>query len=86
MVVARALTEPPARAFAGTRSASAFAAITTVGTMGGFFAQSLMPLAAHLTGAPIGAMLVPAACNALVLLVVIGLRTARTSPDRFKRA
>lgn len=64
----------PSRAFAGERSASAFAAITTIGTMGGFFAQSLMPLAAQLTGKPIGAMLVPAACNALVLLALICLQ------------
>ena len=45
-----------------------------MGTMGGFFAQSLMPLAAQLTGKPIGAMLVPAACNALVLLALICLQ------------
>jgi MFS family permease len=64
----------PSRAFAGERSASAFAAITTVGTMGGFFAQSLMPLAARLTGESIGAMLVPAMCNALVLLALICLQ------------
>jgi MFS family permease len=67
----------PSRVFAGERSASAFAAITTIGTLGGFFAQSLMPLAAELTGRPIGAMLVPAACNALVLLALVRLRSAR---------
>jgi MFS family permease len=67
----------PVRAFAGQRSASAFAAITTVGAMGGFFAQSLIPLAAQFTGTPIGGMLVPAACNALVLMAVTCLRMTR---------
>ena len=64
----------PSRAFAGERSASAFAAITTIGTMGGFFAQRPMPLATHLTGKPIGAMLEPDACYALVLLALICLQ------------
>jgi MFS family permease len=52
----------PYHAFSGARSALAIGTISTIGTLGGFIAQNLMPLAADITHVPAGAMLVPALC------------------------
>jgi nitrate/nitrite transporter NarK len=52
----------------------AIAAISTIGSLGGFFAQNLMPWVADLAGAPVAAMLVPAACLTLVGLFALTIK------------
>jgi MFS family permease len=66
----------------GAKRAMGIAAISTVGTLGGFFAQNLMPWVAHLTGNPPAAMLVPASCLFLLALspVVLSRNTYRARP------
>jgi MFS family permease len=63
----------PPRYFAGARSAASIAAINSIGNLGGFFAQNLMPWMQTQAGSASGAMLVPAACLALLCLGAIGL-------------
>ncbi len=60
----------PSRLFTGTQAAVCIAAISSVGAIGGFAAQNLMPAVAGWVGRPVGAMLVPSAC-----LVALGLST-----------
>jgi MFS family permease len=69
----------PSKTFGGRSSASTFAAITTVGSLGGVLAQSLMPVVAQAAGRPIAAMLVPAAALTLVLATLVWLRGKRAS-------
>ena len=68
----------PAQVFGGQASAAPiFAAITCFGSFGGFIAQSGMPLIATAAGAPSMAMIVPAGCLALLIIVLIGFRRAK---------
>ncbi len=52
----------PPRFFAGARAAASLAAINSIGNLGGFFGQNLMPRAKEWTGSAVGAMWVPATC------------------------
>ena len=54
----------PSRRFAGPHAAVAMAAITSIGNIGGFLAQNLMPWVSTQAGSPVAAMLVPAVCLA----------------------
>jgi nitrate/nitrite transporter NarK len=65
----------PSLLFSGTRAATAIATISTIGNLGGFFAQNAMPWVAHTTGAPVAAMLVPSICLAAVGILAIYMRT-----------
>lgn len=58
----------PPRFFSGARAAASIAAINSIGNLGGFVAQNLMPYAGQVTHSTNGPMLVPAAC-----LAVLGL-------------
>jgi MFS family permease len=64
----------PSLFFSGQRAAMAIAAISTIGSLGGFFAQNLMPWVAGLAGTPVAAMLVPAACLTLVGLFALTIK------------
>ena len=70
----------PSRYFAGRRAATAIAAITTVGGLGGFYAQNLMPWVAQLSGRPVAAMIVPFVCLALIGAAAV-LRLVRLPAD-----
>jgi MFS family permease len=63
------------RSFSGAQAAAAIGVISTIGTLGGFIAQNVMPWIAGLTGDPAGAMLVPALC-----LAAVGIAAFRMSP------
>lgn len=52
----------PPRYFTGARAAASVAAINSIGNLGGFFGQNLMPLAGKLTGTAFGPMIVPIVC------------------------
>jgi MFS family permease len=56
----------PSQIFKGGHAAAAMAAITTLGSLGGFLSQNLMPWVAHWSGSALAAMLVPAASLALL--------------------
>ena len=58
----------PSKLFQGARSATSIAVINTVGLIGGFVAQNLMPSVAQMTGSAVGAMIVPAACIGLLFI------------------
>jgi nitrate/nitrite transporter NarK len=58
----------PSQIFKGAHAAAAMAAITTLGSLGGFLSQNLMPWVAHLSGSVLGAMIVPAMSLALLAL------------------
>lgn len=57
------------RYFGDAHPATSFAAINCVGTLGGFFAQNLMPAVAHATGNVVYSMFVPAGCLLLLAFV-----------------
>ncbi|MCX5542978.1 MFS transporter [Paraburkholderia sp. CNPSo 3076] len=61
----------PPRYFTGARAAASVAAINSIGNLGGFFGQNLMPLAGKVTGTAFGPMIVPIVC-----LAVLGLGVA----------
>ena len=61
----------PPRYFAGHRAAASIGAITSIGGLGGFIGQNLMPWVAQSIGRPVAAMLVPGACLALVGAVAL---------------
>lgn len=62
----------PSKLFQGARSATSIAVINTIGLVGGFIAQNLMPSVAQMTGTAVGAMLVPALCvGSLFILAAI---------------
>lgn len=61
----------PPRFFSGARAAASLAAINSIGNLGGFWGQNLMPYVATVTGSNILPMLVPAAC--LTVLGVVAL-------------
>jgi len=56
----------PSQIFKGAHAAAAMAAITTLGSLGGFLSQNLMPWVAHLSGSALAAMIVPALSLALL--------------------
>ena len=58
----------PPRFFSGARAAASLAAINSIGNLGGFWGQTLMPRIATETGSTILPMLLPAAC-----LTVLGV-------------
>ena len=58
----------PPRFFSGARAAASLAAINSIGNLGGFWGQNLMPYVGKVTGSTILPMLVPAAC-----LTVLGV-------------
>jgi len=64
----------PSRRFSGAQAATAIGAISTLGNLGGFIAQNMMPYVAQATGSAVGAMLVPAACVAVVGLSAAAMR------------
>ncbi|WP_321947684.1 MFS transporter [Paraburkholderia sp. J10-1] len=61
----------PPRYFTGARAAASVAAINSIGNLGGFFGQNLMPLAGKLTGTAFGPMIVPIVCLAVLGLGVV---------------
>ncbi len=71
----------PSLFFSGKRVAMAIAAISTIGNLGGFLAQNLMPWVAGAAGSPVSAMLVPAvalaAVGVLAALMNVGGMTNR---------
>jgi len=56
----------PPRFFSGARAAASLAAINSIGNLGGFWGQNLMPWVAKEAGSNILPMLVPAACLTLL--------------------
>ena len=52
----------PPRYFSGARAAASVAAINSIGNLGGFFGQNLMPYAGKATGTAFGPMIVPIVC------------------------
>lgn len=56
----------PSRFLTGERAAAGIGAISMLGSFGGFAAQNLMPMAAHVGGSAAAAMLVPAVCLGLL--------------------
>ena len=72
----------PSQIFKGAHAAAAMAAITTLGSLGGFLSQNLMPWVAHWGGSALAAMLVPAASLALLAVsALIMLATWRVRPN-----
>ncbi|MFE5703395.1 MFS transporter [Rhodococcus koreensis] len=69
----------PSRILSGARAAGGIAIISTIGSIGGFIAQNLMPWVARLGGAPVYAMLVPALCLGIL---AVGSGAALTRADR----
>ena len=71
----------PPRFFTGARAAASIAAINSIGNLGGFWGQNLMPYVGNVTRSTILPMLVPAAC-----LTVLGLAALiagrRLGPER----
>ncbi|WP_414695259.1 MFS transporter [Paraburkholderia sp.] len=61
----------PPRYFTGARAAASVAAINSIGNLGGFFGQNLMPLAGKLTGTAFGPMIVPIVCLAVLGIGVV---------------
>jgi hypothetical protein len=56
----------PSRFFSGARAAASIAAINSIGNLGGFFAQNLMPWVGEKAHSTAGPMLVPAVCLAVL--------------------
>ena len=56
----------PSQIFKGAHAAAAIAAISTIGSLGGFAAQNLMPWVAQWTGSAVAAMSVPAGASGAV--------------------
>jgi MFS family permease len=72
----------PSQIFKGGHAAAAIAAISTIGSLGGFLAQNLMPWVAHWTGSALAAMAVPATSLALLAVFAsIMLVTWRVRPN-----
>ncbi|MBV8924132.1 MAG: MFS transporter, partial [Bradyrhizobium sp.] len=70
----------PSQIFKGAHAAAAMAAITTLGSLGGFLSQNLMPWVAHWSGSALAAMIVPAIGLALLSLSAIIMLAAWRSP------
>jgi MFS family permease len=72
----------PSQIFKGAHAAAAMAAITTLGSLGGFLSQNLMPWVAQWSGSALAAMLVPAASLGLLAVsALIMLATWRMRPN-----
>jgi MFS family permease len=70
----------PSQIFKGAHAAAAMAAITTLGSLGGFLSQNVMPWVAHWTGSALAAMIVPAISMALLSLSALVMLAAWRSP------
>ncbi len=70
----------PYRYFKGAEAATSIAAISTVGNLGGFLAQTLMPWVAQTSGSPIAAMMVPAICLAGLAFCAALMRRSPAAP------
>ncbi|MBV9459906.1 MAG: MFS transporter, partial [Bradyrhizobium sp.] len=70
----------PSQIFKGAHAAAAMAAITTLGSLGGFLSQNVMPWVAHWSGSALAAMIVPAMGLALLSLSAIIMLAAWRSP------
>jgi len=70
----------PSQIFKGAHAAAAMAAITTLGSLGGFLSQNVMPWVAHLSGSALAAMIVPAISLALLSLSAIFMLAVWRSP------
>jgi MFS family permease len=62
----------PPRFFSGARAAASIAAINSIGNLGGFLAQNLMPWVGQQTHSTGGPMLVPAVCLAILCVGAVG--------------
>ena len=67
--------------FKGAHAAAAMAAITTLGSLGGFLSQNLMPWVAHWSGSALAAMTVPAMSLALLALSAMIMLAAWRVPS-----
>jgi MFS family permease len=56
----------PPRYFSGARAAASVAAINSIGNLGGFFSQNLMPVVGKSSGTAFGPMIVPIVCLAIL--------------------
>jgi hypothetical protein len=56
----------PTEFLEGRKAAAGIAAINSIGNLGGFFSQNLMPFAGKVTGTAFGPMIVPIVCLALL--------------------
>jgi MFS family permease len=70
----------PSQIFKGAHAAAAMAAITTLGSLGGFLSQNVMPWVAHWSGGALAAMIVPSMGLALLSLSAIIMLAAWRSP------
>jgi MFS family permease len=70
----------PSQIFKGAHAAAAMAAITTLGSLGGFLSQNVMPWVAHWSGSALAAMIVPAISLVLLSLGAIIMLAAWRSP------
>jgi len=70
----------PSQIFKGAHAAAAMAAITTLGSLGGFLSQNVMPWVAHWSGSALAAMIVPAISLALLALSAVIMLAAWRSP------
>jgi MFS family permease len=70
----------PSQIFKGAHAAAAMAAITTLGSLGGFLSQNVMPWVAHWSGSALAAMIVPAIALALLSLSALIMLAAWRSP------
>jgi MFS family permease len=64
----------PPRFFTGARAAASIAAINSIGNLGGFWGQNLMPWVGKAAGSTIAPMLVPALCLTLLGLAALVAR------------
>jgi MFS family permease len=74
----------PSQIFRGAHAAAAIAAISTIGALGGFAAQNLMPWVALWTGSALAAMWVPATSLALLAasaLIMMATWRVRSNVD-----
>jgi MFS family permease len=71
----------PPRFFAGARAAASLAAINSIGNLGGFLGQNLMPLVGQRMGSTAAPMLVPAVCLGVLCVLALGaIATLRHGP------
>jgi len=70
----------PSQIFKGAHAAAAMAAITTLGSLGGFLSQNVMPWVAHWSGSALAAMIVPSMGLAVLSLSAIIMLAAWRSP------
>ena len=70
----------PPRFFTGARAAASIAAINSIGNLGGFWGQNLMPWVGKEAGSTIAPMLVPALCLTLLGLAALVARGRLARP------